>query len=210
MTRRIVLARQSLRRIWSWKFVFYELLMPTLRALGPLCGDAVLGYIGWLAITVRPRSKRMIRSSLYRTSAALDADWPIEATWPALAANTARFLARDYPLDGQSDREVLTRFDVCGYERLQIALADGRGAILVGSHLGAHIAGVHWLFRRGVPVRLLVQRPRHVSRTLDRHFDAGGPHPQVEMFLRRDLSARSPSSESSARVRRCVMGWRFT
>jgi lauroyl/myristoyl acyltransferase len=183
-----VLARPTLRRILSWKFLFYELLMPALRALGPLVGDAVLGYIGRLVISVRPRSKRMIRSSLHRTAVALDADWSIEATWPALAANIARFLARDYPLDGQSDQEVLARFDVRGYERLETALADGRGAILVGSHLGAHIAGVHWLFRRGVPVRLLVQRPRHVSRTLDRHFDAGGPHPQVEIFLRRDLS----------------------
>ena len=59
---------------------------------------------------------------------------------------------------------------------------------MVGSHLGAHIAGVHWLFRRGVPLRLLVQRPRHVSSELNRRFDAGGIHPQVEMFLRRDLS----------------------
>jgi lauroyl/myristoyl acyltransferase len=64
----------------------------------------------------------------------------------------------------------------------------GRGAILVGSHLGAHIAGVHWLYRRGVPLRLLVQRPRHVSRELNRRFDAGGPHPQADLFLRRDLS----------------------
>jgi lauroyl/myristoyl acyltransferase len=182
-----VLARQSLRRILSWKFVFYELLLPALRALGPLLGDAVLGYIGWLAISVRPRFKRLICSSLRRTSAALDADWSIEATWPALAANTARFLARDYPLDGQTDDDVLARFDVRGYERLKIALDAGRGAILVGSHLGAHIAGVHWLVRRGIPLRLLVQRPRHVSRTLDRHFDAAGPHPQTEMFLRRDL-----------------------
>jgi lauroyl/myristoyl acyltransferase len=181
-------ARQTLRRIWSWKFFFYEFLLPALRALGPLVGDTILGYIGWLAISLRPRSKRMIRSSLCRTAAALDADWSIEATWPKLAANMARFLARDYPLDGQSDPEVLARFEVRGYERLQTALADGRGAILVGSHLGAHIAGVHWLFRRGVPLRLLVQRPRHVSRTLDRLFDAGGPHPQAEMFLRRDLS----------------------
>ena len=83
---------------------------------------------------------------------------------------------------------MLRRFDVRGYERLSATLADGRGAILVGSHLGAHIAGVHWLFRRGVSVRLLVQRPRHVSRELNRRFDAGGRHPQAEMFLRRDLS----------------------
>ena len=110
------------------------------------------------------------------------------AIWPALAANTARFLARDYPLDRQTDEAVLARFDVRGYERLRAAMERGRGAILVGSHLGAHIAGVHWLYRRGVPLRLLVQRPRHVSRELNRRFDADGPHPQAELFLRRDLS----------------------
>ena len=48
--------------------------------------------------------------------------------------------------------------------------------------------GVHWLYRRGVPLRLLVQRPRHVSRELNRRFDAEGPHPQADLFLRRDLS----------------------
>jgi phosphatidylinositol dimannoside acyltransferase len=126
--------------------------------------------------------------ALERAGAALDTDWPIEATLPALAANTARFLARDYPLDRQTDEAVLGRFDVRGYERLRATLSAGRGAILVGSHLGAHIAGVHWLFRRGVPIRLLVQRPRHVSTELNHRFDAGGIHPQSDMFLRRDLS----------------------
>ena len=172
----------------SWKFVFYDLLLPALRRLGPARGDAILGLLGRLAMAVRPRRRQRFRAALVRASAALDADWSIETTWPALAANTARFLARDYPLDRQSDEAVLSRFDVRGYERLRATLADGRGAILVGSHLGAHIAGVHWLFRRGVPLRLLVQRPRHVSRELNRRFDAGGPHPQAEMFLRRDLS----------------------
>jgi lauroyl/myristoyl acyltransferase len=123
-----------------------------------------------------------------RACYALDADWAIKATWPALASNTSRFLARDYPLDCLTDTEVLSRFDVRGYDRLHANLADGRGAILVGSHLGAHIAGVHWLFRRNVPLRMLVQRPRHVSRELNRRFDAGGSHRQDEMFLRRDLS----------------------
>ena len=126
--------------------------------------------------------------ALLRASAALDADWPIETTWSRLAANTARFLARDYPLDRQTDEAVLKRFDVRGFERLFTMLNEGHGAILVGSHLGAHIAGLHWLFRRGLPLRLLVQRPRHVSGELNHRFDAGGIHPQVEMFLRRDLS----------------------
>jgi lauroyl/myristoyl acyltransferase len=177
-----------MRRILSWKFVFYDLLMPLLRMLGSTKGDAILALIGRLAMALRPGRSKRFRASLVRASAALDADWSIETTLPALAANTARFLGRDYPLDEQSDEAVLNRFDVCGYERLQATLSTGRGAILVGSHLGAHIAGVHWLFRRGVPVRLLVQRPRHVSRELNRRFDSGGPHPQAEMFLRRDLS----------------------
>ena len=177
-----------MRRILSWKFVFYELLLPALRGLGPARGDAILGFLGWLVMVVRPRRGQKMRAALERASAALDADWSIETTWPALAANTARFLARDYPLDRQTDEDVLSRFDVRGYERLRATLSEGRGAILVGSHLGAHIAGVHWLFRRGVPLRLLVQRPRHMSSELNHRFDAGGIHPQSEMFLRRDLS----------------------
>jgi phosphatidylinositol dimannoside acyltransferase len=179
----------GLCRVLRWKFVFYDLLLPLLRCFGPARGDAILGFLGWLAMVLRPGQSRRLRSALSRASAALDADWPIELALPALAANTARFLARDYPLDRLTDQAVFDRFDVRGHERLRATLADGRGAILVGCHLGAHIAGVHWLFRSGLPLRLLVQRPRHVSRELNRRFDRLGPHPQAEMFLRRDLSS---------------------
>jgi phosphatidylinositol dimannoside acyltransferase len=180
--------KRRLRQIWSWKFVFYELLLPVLRGLGPARGDAILSLLGFLATAMHPSRKQQFREALKRASDALDAEWPIETTWPALAASAARFIARDYPLDGLSDQAVLDRFDVRGYDRLRATMADGRGAILVGSHLGAHIAGVHWLFRRGVPLRLLVQRPRHISGELNRRFDVDGPHPQAAMFLRRDLS----------------------
>jgi phosphatidylinositol dimannoside acyltransferase len=172
----------------SWKFVFYDLLLPMLRRLGPAYGDGLLGLLGWVAMVARPHRGTRLREALLHARGALDADWPIETTWSRLAANTARFLARDYPLDRQPDEAVLKRFDVQGFERLGATLNEGQGAILVGSHLGAHIAGLHWLYRRGLPLRLLVQRPRHVSRELNHRFDAGGIHPQVEMFLRRDLS----------------------
>jgi lauroyl/myristoyl acyltransferase len=187
-TRRFTLGKRALRHVTSWKFVFYDLLLPALRGLGPARGDAVLGFLGWLVMMARPRRRARICVSLERARTAVDADWLIETTWPALAANTARFLARDYLLDRQTDQSVLGRFEVRGYERLSATLSEGRGAILVGSHLGAHIAGVHWLFRRGVPLRLLVQRPRHVSSELNRRFDEENDHPQAELFLRRDLS----------------------
>ncbi|MGP0068574.1 MAG: lysophospholipid acyltransferase family protein [Isosphaeraceae bacterium] len=180
--------RRRLRKVLSWKFVFYDRILPVLRWLGPARGDRILGLLGRIVLAILPRRRAQLRAALRDAGSALDADWPMSTTWPALVSNTARFLARDYPLDQQSDEAILARFDVRGYERLQAAMAGGRGAILVGSHLGAHIAGVHWLYRRGVPLRLLVQRPRHVSRELDRRFDQGGPHPQAELFLRRDLS----------------------
>jgi phosphatidylinositol dimannoside acyltransferase len=181
--------RQWLRRILSWKYLFYDLILPALRLLGPRQGDALLGWLGRGVTAVQPRNRSQLRTALEHARTALDADWPIEKTLPLVAANKARFLARDYPLDSLSDQAVLERFDVKGYHQLRAAMANGRGAILVGSHLGAHIAGIHWLYRRGIPVRLLVQRPKHVSKYLIQQFDSDRPHPQNSLFLRRNLSS---------------------
>jgi lauroyl/myristoyl acyltransferase len=116
---------------------------------------------------------------------------------PRLGGNVARFLARDLLLDGLGDSEVAERFDVRGYEHLRSALAQGRGVVVLGSHFGAHVAAIHWLYREGVPLRLLVQRPRHVSSYLQAQFDrAEGPYPQADFFLRRHM----PPSDASARL----------
>ena len=139
-------------------------------------------------MVLRPQCQRRLRESLALASIRAGCGLANRADLACAGGEYSTVPARDYPIDRQLDEAVLSRFDVHGYERLNATLAGGRGAILVGSHLGAHIAGVHWLFRRGVPLRLLVQRPRHVSRELNRRFDERDPHPQVEMFLRRDLS----------------------
>lgn len=179
----------TLRHLLSWKSLFYQVLLPALRRLGPAAGDAILGGLGRLLAAAWPPRRRELTRALASARTALGAGWEPETLRPALAANALRFLARDYPLDSAGDENVLSRFEVEGYEALRAALGQGgRGAILVGSHLGGHIAALHWLYRRGVPLRLLVQRPRHVSRTLDRRFDRADPHPQSEFFLRRDLS----------------------
>ncbi|MCA1684898.1 MAG: lysophospholipid acyltransferase family protein, partial [Planctomycetia bacterium] len=95
----------------------------------------------------------------------------------------------DCPLDGSSGAEFFARFDVRGVEHLDGALALGRGVILVGSHLGAHLSAAHWLYRREAPLRMLIQRPQHVSRLLHDRFDVEtGPHPQSGFFLRRYLT----------------------
>ena len=81
-----------------------------------------------------------------------------------------------------------------GVEHLEAALAGGRGVILVGSHLGGHLSAPHWLYRRGFPLRMLIQRPQHVSKRLLDEFDRPGQdHPQGGFFLRRRLTPEEAS-----------------
>lgn len=178
----------TFRHLLSWKTCFYALLLPALRRLGPVRCDAIIGGLGRLSATAWPPRRRRLARAIASAGTALQADWDAKLVRPALAANTFRFAARDYPLDAAPDAEIVARFDVEGFDALQTALDGGRGAIVLGCHLGGHIAALHWLHRRGVPLRLLIQRPRHVSRELDRRFDRVEPHPQSDFFLRRDLS----------------------
>jgi phosphatidylinositol dimannoside acyltransferase len=171
----------TLRHLFSWKPLFYDALLPLLRRLGPSYGDAILGSFGQALAAFQPGRGRRIAASIARAGLRQKAG-------RELGANIPRYLARDYPLDRLDDAAALDRFDVSGAVYLDEALAHGRGVVLVGSHLGAHVAGLHWLYRRGVPLRLLVQRPRHVSSIMQHRFDIEGPHPQASMFLRRDLA----------------------
>lgn len=192
------------RRLFHWKFVFYVLLLPLLRSLGPRRCDAALGALGWLAAILWPGRKKRLIKAVATAREALDLDASTDCLWPELAAATARFLARDCALDGQTDQNVMSRFDVQGYGELLRVLEQGQGAVLVGSHMGAYIAGLHWLFRVGIPVRALVQRPTHVSAALSRLFDqAQGPFPQSGLFLQRDLP-RADSINVLNRARRAL------
>lgn len=179
------------REIFTWKFPFYRVLLPALRRLGPARSDAVLGALGRASASLWPPRRARLAAAL--RAAGLD---PADA--PALSAGTLRFLARDYLLDTPDDAEALARFDVTGTGALAEALNAGRGVVLVGGHLGAHIAAFHWLYRSGVPLRLMVQRPKHVAAALDRAFDRDEPGPQSGFFLRRSLNP----TECVARVLR--------
>jgi phosphatidylinositol dimannoside acyltransferase len=172
------------REILSWKFLFYHALLPTLRRLGPERADAALTGLGrTLTALWPPHHRRLARALAGHERLPIDPDTVV----PSLAEGIVRFRARDYLLDTDDDREALARFDVTGAEGFASALATGRGAVLVGSHLGGHIATFHWLYRQGVPLRLMVQRPRHVTPALNRFFDRAEPEPQSGFFLRRSL-----------------------
>ncbi len=147
------------RDVLSWKFWFYYVLLPLLRQFGPAGCDAVLTALGRINGAAWLPRRLEDDAALHRVQTALKADWSAEAVRPALAANTLRFLARDYPLEGASDDQVRARFTIDGLDALEAAMAQGEGAILLGSHLGAHIAALHGLYSHGVPLRLLVDAP---------------------------------------------------
>jgi lauroyl/myristoyl acyltransferase len=179
----------TFRHFLSWKPLFYETLIPLLRRFGPARGDAVLGAIGRALATAWPPRRGELAGALRRVRDDLDAPWDLDDARAALEASAIRFLARDCMLDGADDADFFGRFDVSGFEHVEEARGRGRGVILVGCHLGSHLSGMHWLYRRGVPLRLLIQRPQHVSRYLRGRFDeADGPHAQPGFFLRRDLT----------------------
>ncbi len=187
----------TFRHFLSWKPLFYDLLLPALRLLGPLAGDAVLGAIGRGLAAAWPPRRRELASSLDRLGPAGSNARSQPRIHRKLEANVLRYLARDCPLDGSDDTTFFARFEVEGTEHLDAALARGRGVILVGSHLGAHLSAAHWLYRRKAPLRMLIQRPQHISRLLQRQFEIEtGPHPQAGLFLRRYLT----SEEASKRI----------
>jgi phosphatidylinositol dimannoside acyltransferase len=188
----------TFRHFLSWKPLFYNVLLPALRMLGPTVADRILVGLGQLFASWPVRRKALTRS-LINTRSVLDTDWDIAPVRRMLAANIARAQARDYLLDIADDARAFSRFDVKGFEHLQTALARGRGVILLGSHLGAYLAALHWILRREIPLRLLVQEPRHVSRLLhERLCRTDGPHPQSSFFLRRGLAP----AEAAARMLR--------
>jgi lauroyl/myristoyl acyltransferase len=179
------------RHALSWKPWFYKALLPALGRLGPSRADASLAAIGRTLLAVNPLRRHELDRQIARADGLLSAGWDRAAVRREVAAGILRTLARDYPLEGPWDEGQRARFQVDGLAPLSEALAGGRGLILLGSHLGAHLAGLHWMARSGLPLRLLVQRPRHVSPTLQGWFDAqsspGTPLPQSDFFLRRHL-----------------------
>lgn len=180
------------RRVFTWKFYFYEVLLPSLRHLGPARADRAIAAMGRLGARLRPGRRAALREAARRINAELKRDGDPPTDWRTLAESAARFTARDYALNAADDALISARFDVTGLEAVEAAMARGGGAILVGSHFGAHVAGMHWLFRFGPPARALVQRPKHVSAALSELFDrAGDGYAQSDFFLR---SNQSPST----------------
>ena len=105
------------RQLFHWKTLFYDAILPLLRLLGP---PRRFGVARARAAHIKvARSRERHACDAHTSAKRLGADWDLAALGRDLTTNRARFAARDYLLDRISDADVLSRFEVRGFEYLQ-------------------------------------------------------------------------------------------
>jgi KDO2-lipid IV(A) lauroyltransferase len=162
-----------------------RMILPVLRALPPRIATRFVAGIGRAEYQMLPGFRIRLDQAVERGGHHLGCRWDVPAVGRELAGNQIRWRARDLLLDGLPDRRVAPLFSVEGRGALDEALSQRKGVILLGNHFGAHLMPAHWLLREGYPLRLFMERPRHVSRFLAREFDSDGPLGQRKLFISR-------------------------
>ncbi|ADV60778.1 hypothetical protein Isop_0181 [Isosphaera pallida ATCC 43644] len=176
----------TVRDAMTWKYWFYEVWLPRLARIPSDRAARGLDRLGRL-LAVWPGRFAQTLDQVRRVRLALNVEWDDRQVTQRLLEGLPRFHARDYLLDHCDLNQLDQLFDVEGWEPVARLMESGTGVVLLGSHLGAHLCGVHWLLRRRDAIRLLVQRPCHVSSFLNEVFDRCGDLPQREFFLKRGL-----------------------
>ena len=172
-----------------------KVVLPMIRALPLPVASRLVSGIGRMEYRLSQRLRRSFHDAVAHGKTVLDCQWDIPAVSRELAGNHVLWRTRDLLLDGATDQRARDMFTVTGREHVDMAYGLGRGCIVLASHFGAHLLPAHWLFRESFPVRFYMERPRHISRFLSRHFDTAGPLGQDRLFIsRQGLPADSASS----------------
>jgi phosphatidylinositol dimannoside acyltransferase len=164
---------------------FLRLWLPMIRALPLPVASRFVSGIGRMEYRFSHRLRDEFRQAVTRGRSLLGCQWDVPEVSRELAGNHVLWRTRDLLLDGVTDDRARAMFAVTGRENLDAAYGEGRGCIVLASHFGAHLLPAHWLFREGFPVRFYMERPRHISRFLSRHFETEGPLGQDKLFISR-------------------------
>ena len=197
-----------MRRRWlNIRKALLRAILPALRALPHRSASRIVAGIGRLEYSLVRRLRVRYDEAVGRGGHHLGCAWDVAAVGRELAGNQIRWRTRDLLLDGLPDERVAPLFHVSGREHLDAAMAGKRGVILLGNHFGAHLMPAHWLARNGYPLRLFMERPRHVSRFLTRQFDSEGPLGQRKLFISRkaDPASAAGSILRAARILKAGM-----
>lgn len=179
---------------------FVGVTLPVLRAISPRGAARLLALAGRGEFALSSGAAARHHAAVQGWVDHFNTDWDVDTLSRGLAGNEVRWQARDLLLDGLSDPQFDSLFEVTGREHLDNALGEGRGVILLASHFGSHMVPLHWVLRKGYPMRVYMERPNHISRYLARRFAEGGPLGQDKLFISRKFSA----SESAASIMRAT------
>ncbi len=183
------------RRGLNIRKAFLSSVLPAIRLLPLPIASRVVSGIGRLEYQFRPSIRRSFHEAVAHGREILHGNWDVESVSRELAGNHILWRTRDLLLDGVPDDRAREMFEVEGREHLDSALDLGRGCVVLASHFGAHLLPAHWLFREDYPVRFYMERPRHISRFMSRHFQTEGPLGQDKLFISRGgVPADSASS----------------
>jgi KDO2-lipid IV(A) lauroyltransferase len=159
--------------------------LPVLRVLPLPLASRMIAAIGKTEYRMLTELRESFHLAVGRAREILGCSWDVPTVSLELAGNHIRWRTRDLLLDGVADRRVQRLFEVRGREHLDAARAQGRGVIVLACHYGAHLMPAHWLFREDYPLRFYMERPKHVSKFMARHFATDGPLGQDKLFISR-------------------------
>ncbi len=183
------------RRGLNIRKTFLKVFLPMIRALPLPAASRFVSGIGRFEYWWSKSLRQNFDDAVSHGRSVLKCDWDVPSVSRELAGNHVLWRTRDLLLDGVPDHRASEMFTVVGREHLDAAIGMGRGCIVLANHFGAHLLPAHWLFRENYPLRFYMERPRHISRYMARHFDTGGPLGQDKLFIsRQGLPADSASS----------------
>jgi KDO2-lipid IV(A) lauroyltransferase len=188
------------RRGLNVRKVLLGFVMPALRRLPPRTASNMVAGIGRTEYGLLKGFRTRIDEAVLNGSHHFGKTWDLAAVGRELAGNQIRWRTRDQLLDGLPDDRVASVFNVTGRALLDQALAEKRGVILLCNHFGSHMMPAHWLCREKYPLRLYMERPRHISKFLSRQFDTDGPTGQRKLFV----SRKSSPAEGAGSVMRAA------
>jgi lauroyl/myristoyl acyltransferase len=182
---------------------FLKAVLPVIRALPLPMASRFLASFGRLEYRLSRVLRQSFEHAVEQGRTVLGCDWNVPAISRELAGNHILWRTRDMLLDGVPDRRASEMFVVSGRENLDVAYGLGRGCIVLANHFGAHLLPAHWLFRQNLPLRFYMERPRHISRFMSRHFKTDGPLGQDKLFISRQ-GAPADSASSILRAARTL------
>ncbi|MFI5461384.1 MAG: lysophospholipid acyltransferase family protein [Isosphaerales bacterium] len=182
---------------------FLKAVLPMIRTLPLPVASRFVSGIGRMEYRLNQGLRQTFDDAVAHGRSVLDCQWDIHEVSRELAGNHVLWRTRDLLLDGVADQRARSMFTVNGREHIDAAYGLGQGCIVLANHFGAHLLPAHWLFREGFPVRFFMERPRHISRFMSRHFDTDGPLGQDKLFISRQ-GVPADSAGSILRAARAI------